>query len=472
MNKPDTTGAFAEFIAGLRFDDLPADVVEHAGWLVLDGIANIIAGSATDIARRQLDLFAGWGGNPQATVLGTGTRLTVPMAAYLNAAQANLLDFDDTYKTFIHPGATSIAPALAIAEERRLSGRQLIEAVVAGYETQIRVMEAGLPTPRRRRQIWGFAVWQTLGSAAAAARACALDATAVRHALSLGAFNAPVPNIPKLGLGDERPGAWTKNNYGWAAQGGVTGVLFAERGFRGNKAILDGQSGFWAMAGSDRFDAAAAVAGLGDQYRFTQTSFKPYACCRWAHSTLDAVRALTAQLRPGEDIRDVEVHAFGDLVSNLSWATPEDLVDAQFSLPFLVALELAGRSCSRGLDEASISDPEIIRRAERVRLVHDPSVDEAFYQGHLPARVIAATDQERQIECVKHDAWGTPGQPFSRQDCWRKFLALTAPILGHGQAADLGHTLLDLATVPDVAGIVGLMADPRGLTPGKPRVTI
>jgi len=147
------------------------------------------------------------------------------------------------------------------------------------------------------------------------------------------------------------------------------------------------------MAGSDQFDAGGAVAGLGQSYRFTQTSFKPYACCRWAHSTLDAIREVIAGLRPGEQINDVEVRSFGDLVHCLSWAKPEDLVDAQFSLPFLVALELADRSCRRGFDETAITDPDVLRRAQDVRLVHDPSADEAFYAGHLPTRVIATTDQ-------------------------------------------------------------------------------
>jgi 2-methylcitrate dehydratase PrpD len=457
---PTVTDSMAKFIAGLDPRSLPTAILDSAKWLLLDGVANTIAGADNAIARAQLDLFTSWGGAPQATVLGTGERIPAPHAAYLNASLANLLDFDDTYKTFCHPGATSIAPTLAVGELRHASGWEALAALIAGYEVQLRVMEAGLPTPERRRQIWGFSVWQTLGATAAAARLLRLDEATAVNALSLGAFNAPVPNIPKLGLGAERPGAWTKNNYGWAAMGGVLGALLAETGFRGNGAILDGPSGFWAMAGSDRFDAGVALDGLGEEFRFVHTSFKPYASCRWSHSSIDAAAEIATRLEPGEAVLDLEIRAPADIADSLGWAEPTDLVDAQFSIPHVVALELLGRSTRFGMSDANFMDADVVRLARSVSLHHDTSMDADFYAGHMPVRVTATTSTGRQIVAARLDASGSQESPVGHEAIWAKWQALVGDRLGADVAEELGSRLLALESEPDVASVVALVRRP------------
>ncbi|SFP58322.1 MmgE/PrpD family protein [Actinomadura madurae] len=161
----DATGEIARFVAATRFQDLDTATVEHLKRLVLDGIANAVGGLRTAASRIQDGAVTGLGSERVARVLGSGERASLLAATYMNAACANALDFDDTYRTFLHPGATAIAPSLALGEKLSAHGRDVLAAVAVGYEVPIRVAEAAFPSPERLGEVWGFAPWQTLGSA-------------------------------------------------------------------------------------------------------------------------------------------------------------------------------------------------------------------------------------------------------------------------------------------------------------------
>lgn len=450
------TTAFSHFVANADYDSLPKEAVEQLGWFVLDAVANVIAGAQTRIAHDQSELLATWVSSGDVRPLGTRATTILPFGVYLNASAANQLDFDDTYATFAHPGATTIGPAFALACATPTSGKELLAAIAVGYEVQVRIMSAGMPSPERRRTIAGFGTWQGLGSAAVAAKMMRLSADRVRHAFGLAAFNAPLPSFPKLGLADERPGTSVKNNYGWSAMGGVLGTIMAARGARGNAQIFDGPSGFWVMAGSDRFDESVALDGLGERYLFPATSTKPYAACRWSHSSLDVAADLREQLAPGETVESIEVDGFGELVRCLSWVRPVDMVDAQFSLPHLVALELLGKSCRHGLDDADLADPQVHRLADRMTLRHDSSLDAGFNAGRLPVRMTLRTSSGRLLSADRPDAWGTAAYPFSRENSWSKYLDLVSPVIGADRAIQLGEKLLGLDRIQDVTELIDI----------------
>ncbi|MFT4123138.1 MAG: MmgE/PrpD family protein [Microbacteriaceae bacterium] len=458
------TGPLAEFTARLRIEDVPETDRRALDRLLLDGFANLVAGARNEPARIQHELVAEAEGRSEATVVATGLGTSIPSAAMLNVLHANMLDFDDTYRTFAHPGAMSIGPALACAEARAESGATTLAAIVAGYETQLRIIEGGMPTPERRRTIWGFGVWQSVGAVAASARALGLDVERTRHAFGVGLFNAPVPNIPKMGLGDA-PSAWSKNNYAWAAAGAVTGSLLAERGYRGNPDIFDGEGAFYLMAGSDRFDPDTVLDGLGEQYRFARTSLKPYAACRWAHGALDALGALRTRL--GDAVADaarVEVALFRDGAVGLRGRHPRGILEAQFSMAHLAALELLGRSPCHGMREEDFVCPEVVAFADRVELVHDPALDTPFEAGRLPARVTAFDAAGSTLAAAETaDAWGSAEWPMSDEEAWRKFLGLVEPEWGRAGAQRLADGVLGLSAVTDVrAWLRELVAASRG----------
>ena len=445
----------ASFISQARWSDIPEPARHRLLVLLLDGLANVIAGGDNEPSRIQHEALLETGGTPEATVLWSGARTTVKNAAFLNASAANMLDFDDTYKTFAHPGATSISPALAVAEHRDVNGEALLIAILVAYESQIRIAEAALPSAKRRREIAGFGVWQTLGAVAGSARVLGLDTQQTVHALGIGLFNAPVANVPKLGLGAE-PNSWSKNNYGWASAGGIWGALLAERGFRGCTSVLDGTGGFWAMAGSDRFDADAALAGLGVDFTFQHTALKPYGSCRWSHSALDAIAELAPKLV--SEVSRVEIHSFLDSSVALATKRPTDILQAQFSLPHLTALELMGRSCRAGLDQNDLVDPEVESMADRVHLQHDPAMDNAFESGHMPARVRITQANGDVLETERLDAWGSPTFPFTNQDAWSKFRVLVEPRLGDSVTREIADRVWTLDRAPSCRPLIELIA--------------
>jgi 2-methylcitrate dehydratase PrpD len=238
--------------------------------------------------------------------------------------------------------------------------------------------------------------------------------------------------------------------------GGVLGALLAQSRFRSTRAVLDGDHGFWVMAGSDQCDVESMTADLGKDFRLLSTSFKPYAACRWTHSALDCVRALQRDgLRRADDIDRVEVHTFHELAANFTSPHPEDVVDAQFSLPHLIALELTDRSPARGLREVDLRDHTVNRLAARVDVHHEPAADKEFEAGRMPFRVVCRLRSGDTVEkAVTDPIWGSPGHPFTDADLLAKCQALIEPSWGAAKTEHLIDGILNLDRVVDVTTIL------------------
>lgn len=337
----DVTGGVARFVSETRFEDLDTTTVEQLKRLILDGVANAVGGLRTSASRIQRVVVADLGSGQVARVLGSGERASLLTAAYTNAASANALDFDDTYKTFLHPGATAVAPSLAVGEKLSAHGRDVIAAVAVGYEVPIRVAEAAFPSPERLRQVWGF---------------------------------APL-----------------------------------------------------ADPGRGRSDGGPATARHRDH---------PSRRCRLQRS------------RP-ERPQDRE------LASNFTDQAPEDIVDAQFSLPYLLALELAERSPARGLSESDLTDPTVLDVAARVTVHHEAEMDAPFHSGHMPSRVVVHRRTGGVVEAAVSDpVWGGPGDPFTDDDLIAKCSALIEPAWGPGPTRKLIEGILHLDEVSDLAAVL------------------
>lgn len=450
--------AVSRYIADAEYSRIPGEVVEAAKGYILDSVGCTIGGTRLGPSGIVMDVFAEMGGAEEATVLGVGTRLPTPHAAYVNAYLNNALDFDDTYLRRGHPASAVIPAALAVAERVRASGRDLLQAIILGYEVSLRIGGAIMATPERYRQVWGLSTWQIFGAITAGAKLLKLDAERTRHAFGLGGVNAPVPNMRKLGLEKEdRPFSWIKNNYGWASMGAVLGCLMAQRGFVGNRHILDGERGFWVMAGSDRCDFAAMTAGLGEDYLMPNTGFKPYACCRWTQTALDAAHDLC--IRHAIDptgISRVDVYTFGELVENFWGTRPVSIFDAQYNLPYVLALELMDRSPRRGLAEGDLEDPGVLALFGKVTLHLDPEADRRFFERALiPVRLVVTLQDGRELEAYAEAPTGAPGgPPFTLEDLKAKFHALVEPVLGRQRAMELERVVmrLDRYAAADLVG--------------------
>lgn len=208
-------------------------------------------------------------------------------------------------------------------------------------------------------------------------------------------------------------------------------ALQTSMGFQGSTSILDGEKGFWIMAGSDQCDFDALTQGLGENYQLEKLSFKRYASCRFTHTTLDVLRKIKAdnEVSP-ENIVKIEVKTFYE-ASKFNTYRGLNIIEAQFSLPYVIALELLDRSPSQGLREKDLGDDDVLNIADLVSLEIDPKADKLYIEQHLMPSTITI---EMKDGCVLSGSADIPRgdarKPLSHQEIQEKFRHIVGSLFG------------------------------------------
>lgn len=464
MGKSDALSIeLGRFVVDYSIDDVPTDVLEHARLLVLDSLGVTIGATRLKQARTIASYWQQFGGAPDATVPGVEDQLPLPVATYLNSYFANLLDYDDTYsgRAVGHPGATIIPPAIAVAEDEGADTRSLLEAILVGYEVSIRIGDAIMPTPERSQQVVGTGTWQIFGPAVAAAKLRDYSVETVADTLGMAAMNAPVPLVRKVGIASERF-QWLKNNYGWAAMGGVVAADLAERGFLGSRDVFDGPTGFWRMAGSDNFDESVLRTPLKEWHAVRDVSFKPYSSCRWTHATADCIIELRENGLEPDAVDSITVNTFHE-AANLN-SVPETVFEAQFSLPFVAAVAFSGYEPGFDwLSQERIDDPEVRALMERVQVNADAEMSRWYEtDGQMAAAV--TVKMENGDEHVAGTAYprGHPEKPIGPSAIEQKFRRLATPVIGESATKQLSDVVDDLAGDNEISELTGPLANSCG----------
>ncbi len=450
------TKTLASFAAGLALDAIPAEVASRARFLVLDLVGNIVrarhdAESTPPMlaAARALGVAAGNSG-----VFGDAARYTPVGAAFLNAALGHSLDFDDTHAAgCLHPGAPVIPAALAAGEMAGASGSDVLAAIIAGYEV---ICRTAVSLPAGDHYARGFhptATCGVFGAAAAAGRAMGLDAGQIESAFGI-ALSQSAGSLQFLANG-----AWTKRfQVGWSSMAGLTAATLAREGFKGAAEALEGKHGFM-RAYAPSPTPERALRRLGEEWELMATAVKPYPSCRFGHAGIDAVLALRAAhaIKPEE----VEGIDYGTSRSGLTLigepqerrSNPQNVVDGQFSGPFVLAAALA--TGAMGWDSyALLQDPTIRALLPKIRCVHDAAI-EAEFPANLSGRVtIRARGQvfEKTVVVPK----GEPANFLSEAELRAKFAGLADSVLGDDRAARLADAVLAIDKTADVAGLMRL----------------
>jgi len=276
----DLTRVLARNASALRFDQLPAPVIELARQCVLDYIGVALAGARDPLVRLLLDEMSEAGGSPQASVIGHSMRLPALSAALVNGAAAHALDYDDVNMAMPgHPSVAILPGLLALAELKSSSGRDVITAFVAGYETACRIGAALQPGHYNL----GFHSTGTVGcfgAAAACARLLGLDAEATAMALGIAGTQA-------AGLKSQFGTMCKPFHAGRAAQNGLLAARLAQRGFSSRTDIVECVQGFALTHGPD-FVPEAALAAPGAGFHLLANLFKYHAACYFTHAPINA----------------------------------------------------------------------------------------------------------------------------------------------------------------------------------------
>ena len=419
------TVRLAEYAAALRYEDLPAAVVQQAKECIIDTVAAGICGSALPWSRIVIDYAERTGAGGRSHILGRGSTVQAPAAALANGALAHAFELDSLTRpgAGAHPGATVLPPALAVAQEKGADGRALITAFVAGNEVMIRIGRATGHTNEAR----GFHAPGTtgpFGAAAAAGHLLGLDADAMTNAL--GIAGSLCGGLLEFARGNG--GMVKRLHLGRASEAGVLAASLAAAGFTGPRTVIEGQFGFLRVF-CTAWDEAELTRGLGDEFVVSTTVLKRYPCHATAHAAVKAVRELQAEHGfAGAAIEAIAVTGTERMIERHNIPEPADLMLAQYSIPFSVALALCREARDpESWDESALADPQIRSLARRVQLVPQPGGG----HGATGSTVTITLSDGRRLERRAESGMLEPGELAD------KFQRLTRAALGENGAAAL-----------------------------------
>jgi 2-methylcitrate dehydratase PrpD len=434
----------------------PEQATARARSAVEDTVAVMVAGSADAVADAARKAAPAWGlGN--ASIVGDTRRLAAPGAAFVNGTAAHALDFDDILLgAFTHASAVLVPALLALAEERRLGGAELLDAYIVGLEMQAAVSD-GVNVSHYLAGWHSTSTLGTIGTAAGCARLLGLDADGIRNAISLAVSMASGAKV--------QFGTMAKPMHaGLGAMHAVQAALLAEAGMQGHAEALEGKFGFLALYGGG-FPRGwdHVLDGLGRPLVIERLGLaqKRHPCCGSAHNTLDCVLDLKARHGfAAEDVDAIDALVGSTNVRNLMYGVPENEMQARFSMPYVVsAALLRGRLSLDDFTPEAVLRPELAALMPRVRMTgRDPKDEPADIKDRLPHLVSVRLKNGQVLEAGKAWPRGSIQDPFTEDDRRFKFEDCVVRKLGPNAARDLEQELRGLDRVSDFGPLMAHLA--------------
>ncbi|AGB31239.1 MmgE/PrpD family protein [Natrinema pellirubrum DSM 15624] len=436
----------ATFVSSLAAADVPEDALRLTERAILDTVGVTLAGA--DAEAGSIAAVTASDGHGETTVLGRDDRLPLSDAVFVNATAGHALDFDDVALAAMdgHPSVPMVAPLLAVGEREGASGRDLLTAFVAGFETQHSLSSPISPGHYEG----GWHATSTIGLfGAAAAVANLLDLSAARtaHALSIA---ASMPAGLKRNFGST-----TKPVHaGQAARSGTTAALLAAEGATADSTAIDGERGFFDLYRGDGEPDLGALPALGDRWSILEDGIdvKKYPCCYYTHAAIDAAIGLADEydLEP-DAIDDVTVTASQGAADALAHDDPETGLEAKFSMPYLIGRAIARRDVGlAAFDRDSIDEPAVQTVRERVTL----TVGDGLAYDSNAARVAVTTRSGETYERTRERPPGTHDDPLSIDELCEKFRMCADRAPTAVATDDALAALDDLRSVADVSEVL------------------
>lgn len=471
------TEALAQSSSRVCFEDLPKEDIEKTKLVFLDSIGCALASHIVDRSRLAIELTKEFGGNPQATVIGSH-RTSYNLAAFANGELINALEYDSLGPLTAHVCPYVIPPCLAIAERVHASGKELILALALALEiggritsslAQLKILKDEPPYYKdSERFTYANAIF---GGVMGACKLLGLDVRRTLNAFGIAGTSTPVPAVMKW---EETSGpaimvkynAWT----GWVAQLGVVAALLAEKGFTGDTTILDGEWGFWKIVGSPFFNVENLLGGLCKVWHIKEVHFKPYPTCGVNHGGIDGIKRIMKenQIRP-EEMEEIVVKADPLLQTpNRKTIKIESFADMQFSNVYIFALAAyyGDRPSPAWLMPAVYNDARIEALSKKVRVEVHPRTEELMTNkikiGKLPVfwdtivEIMAKGGRKFTIEISAPK--GNPANPMTEIELMEKFRTNASySMLPSSRVNDIIRIINALEEVNDISELTGLL---------------
>ena len=438
--------ALAKYSVDMTYEKLPAEVVSFTKLCILDYFGSAIAGSDKPPIQMISNLIDEMGGKEQASLF-TGGKTSVLQAALVNGASSHVVELDDIHKgSIIHAATVVIPAALAIAEWKELSGKDLITAIVAGYEVCFRIGEAVSPS---HYYYWhNTATCGTFGAAIAAAKLLQLTEEETVHALGNAGTQA-------AGLWEFiEDGAMTKQLHsGKAAMNGILAALLAQKGFTGPLKILEGNRGFF-NAMSDEYDTTKITEGLGTEFKIMENSFKIHASCRHTHHAIDLLIEVFKERSPKfEEIESITVKSYKAAIDITDNDDPETEYAAKFSLQFCSALAiLKGSAGLADFNESNLWDSQIRGLLKKVNVGIDTKINDSYPEKWGSSVEVVLTNGEvisKETDFPK----GDPENAVTSEELIEKFEHMTGQLAQKNKQRII-ENILELDRINNITNVM------------------
>ena len=429
----------------VTLETLPPEVVEVARHCLLDWLGVTLAGSREPLTRILLDEALEEGGNPQATVIGDGRKLSMLQAAVVNGSAGHALDYDDVILVMPgHPTVPVVPALLALGEKLGSSGREFLTALVAGIEAECRI--GALVNHSHYEAGWHTTgTVGTFGAAAAAARLLGLDAEACANAMGIAGTQAAALK--------SMFGTMCKPLHaGKAASNGLYAALLSGKGFESRPDVLECSQGF-ADTQTKNYDPAAALDGLGHVFHTPDVLFKYHAACYGTHAAIDAAAMLKRNnnIDPANVAR-IEVHVKEANLKMCNIQNPVTGLEGKFSLRFTAAMALLGENTGliASFSDDKVQDPEIIAVRDKITVV--PSAEMGMAEAEVVISMLDGSEHRLRLDVE------TPESDLDLQ--WSrlsaKFLDNATPVIGAANARSVVDRVRRLEACRDIGEIVRL----------------
>lgn len=442
------TRTLAAYLVKARYEDLPANVRKEGCRTLLNWVGVAVGGSHHETVERAIKALKPFSGPAQAGLLGRSERFDIMNAAFLNGVSSHIFDFDDTHlKTIIHPAGPVVSAILALSEYRPVSGKEFLNALVLGVETECRIGNSVYPN----HYDVGWHITGTagvFGAAAAAGKLLGLTEQQMVWALGLAA-SQPV------GLRDSFGSMNKSFNPGRAASNGLFAALLAAQNYTSSEMMIEAKRG-WAHTISTKQDFSQITDGLGSHYESALNTYKPFACGIVIHPAIDAAIQLRNEFKLTPDqITKVELKVHPLVIELTGKKTPKIGLEGKFSIYHSVAVAIVqGAAGERQYSDQAVLDPTVIKVRDRVVATIDPAIK--------PEQVdmtITLNDGRTLHKFIEH-AIGSVEVPMTDQQLDAKFLDLAKDILPQSQARHLIQVCRDVESLASAAEIAKAATPP------------
>ncbi len=451
-----TAEQLADF--AIRQQDFPAPALNEGKRIILDQFACQIMFAVLPWSVAYLDAVKSLGTGTGATVVYHGDKLSLDQAAFVNSAFGHGGEFDDSQLgSNTHSGAVIVPTVMALAERQKLSGKDALNAVLIGVEVMVRVGAAAAPHLDEH----GFhapPVVGPFGAAAAGCRLLGLPPMQCVHAFGIaGSHSSGTREYTRSG------GTMKRIHCAIPAMSGLRSAMMAAHGITGPRTIIDGDRGILQCFAGE-FDLARVTNGLGRDYLFVESAYKPITSPWPAHAPLEAFGWLIDQhnLTP-EQVAAIEVGTSQQAMNNVrTIKAPRDIMDAQYSLVYGLAVRLfRGGNKFRDYREEDLTDPRFAELSRKVTIHVDPVCEEERLRlNNRAAIVTVVTTDGRRLEKRVQYSKGHPKNPFSNDELNAKFMDAVVPLLGRSRADQIAERVWYIEGMNDAAELVRLSVKP------------